>query len=74
MESAAPRTRIEPMVRVIYRQEDDVWVASSPEVPDWSVTADSFADARRLADDSVRFALDRGDIEIEHYVAPDEND
>lgn len=62
------------MVRVIYRQEEDVWVASSPQVPDWSVTAESFADAQKLAVDSVRFALDSGDVEVEHYVAPDEND
>ncbi|MGO9319749.1 MAG: hypothetical protein ACLQBY_02940 [Solirubrobacteraceae bacterium] len=55
-------------VRVLYRQDRDTWVASSPDVPRWTVVADSYSDAHRLAEDGVRFALERDDLTIEHYV------
>jgi predicted RNase H-like HicB family nuclease len=29
-------------IRVIYEQDEDTWVATSPEVPDWTVVADSY--------------------------------
>jgi predicted RNase H-like HicB family nuclease len=55
-------------VRVLYRQDQDTWVASSPDVPRWTVVADSYREAHKLAEDGVRFALDRADLTIEHYV------
>jgi hypothetical protein len=55
-------------VRVLYRQDQDTWVASSPDIPRWTVVADSYPEAHRLAEDGVRFALDRDDLTIEHYV------
>jgi predicted RNase H-like HicB family nuclease len=56
------------MVRVLYRQDEDTWVASSPEVPRWAVVADTYAEAYRLAEEGVRFALERDDLTVEHYV------
>jgi hypothetical protein len=56
------------IVRVLYRQDQDTWVASSPDVPRWTVVAGSYSDAHRLAEDGVRFALERDDLTIEHYV------
>ncbi|HEV2771153.1 MAG TPA: hypothetical protein VGV40_13295 [Solirubrobacteraceae bacterium] len=38
------------------------WVAN------WTVVADSYEEAHRLADEGVRFALDREDVEIKHFV------
>lgn len=55
-------------VRVLYRQDQDTWVASSPDVPRWTVVADTYAEAHQLAEDGVRFALERDDVTVEHYV------
>lgn len=55
-------------VRVLYRQDVDTWVASSPDVPRWTVVADTYAEAHWLAEEGVRFALDRDDLTVEHYV------
>jgi predicted RNase H-like HicB family nuclease len=57
-------------IRVIYEQDEDTWVATSPEVPKWRVVADSYEQARELAEDGVRFALDRDAVEIKHLVRP----
>jgi predicted RNase H-like HicB family nuclease len=56
------------IVRVLYRQDQDTWVASSPEVPRWTVVADTYAEAHQLAEEGVRFALERDDLTVEHYV------
>jgi predicted RNase H-like HicB family nuclease len=55
-------------VRVLYRQDQDTWVATSPDVPGWTVVANTYPDAHRLAEDGVRFALERDDLIVEHYV------
>ncbi len=56
------------VIRVIYEQDEDTWVATSPEMPNWTVVADSYEEAHRLAEDGVRFALDREDLEVKHFV------
>jgi hypothetical protein len=56
------------IIRVLYRQDQDTWVATSPDVPHWTAVADSYPEAHRLAEDGVRFALERDDLTIEHYV------
>jgi predicted RNase H-like HicB family nuclease len=55
-------------VRVIYEQDADTWVATSPEVPNWTVVADSYEEAHQLAEEGVRFALERDDLEVKHFV------
>jgi predicted RNase H-like HicB family nuclease len=55
-------------VRVLYRRDADTWVATSPEIPRWTVVADSYQEAHRLAEEGVRFALERDDLTVEHYV------
>jgi predicted RNase H-like HicB family nuclease len=55
-------------VRILYRQDEETWVATSPEVPRWTVVADTYAEAHRLAEEGVRFALDCDDLAVEHYV------
>ncbi|MGH8956885.1 MAG: hypothetical protein ACRDVF_17935 [Microbacterium sp.] len=55
-------------IRVIYEQAGNTWVATSPEVPEWTVVANTYEEAHRLAEDGVRFALDREDVEIKHFV------
>ena len=42
-------------IRVIYEHDDDTWVATSPEVPNWTVVADTYEEAHRLAEEGVRF-------------------
>ena len=33
------------IVLVLYRQDEDTWVASSPDVPRWTVVADTYPEA-----------------------------
>lgn len=56
------------IVRVLLRPDEDTWVATSPDVPGWTAVADSVVDARRLAEEGVRFALARSGITVEHYI------
>ena len=56
------------IVRVLYRQDEDTWVATSPDIPRWTVVGNSYPEAHRLAEDGARFALERDDLAIEHYV------
>ena len=55
-------------IRVIYEQDEDTWVATSPEIADWTVVADTYEEAHRLAEEGVRFVLDRDDVELRHFV------
>jgi predicted RNase H-like HicB family nuclease len=55
-------------VRVQYQQDEDTWVATSPDVDRWIAVADSLPEVRRLAEDGVRFALERDDVTVEHLV------
>jgi hypothetical protein len=64
-------------VRVIHRRDVEGWSSESPEVA-WYGGAESFEEARALAENGVRLALEwdaeeRGvpapsDVTIEHYV------
>jgi predicted RNase H-like HicB family nuclease len=54
-------------VRILYRQDEGTWVATSPEVPGWTAVADTYPEAHRLGEEGVRFALDH-DVTVEHYV------
>lgn len=60
---ATPRT-----VHVVYAQDQDTWVASSPEVPSWTVVADSYDEAHQLVEEGVRIALNSGDVELKHLA------
>ncbi len=53
-------------VRVLYRQDQDTWVASSPDMPRWTVVADTYAEAHQLSEEGVRFALERDDLTVQH--------
>jgi predicted RNase H-like HicB family nuclease len=55
-------------VRVIYEQDEDSWVATSPELPGWTAVGPSYDEAHRLAEEGVRFAQDRDDVELRHFV------
>lgn len=55
-------------VRVIHHLEDGVWWAESPDIPQWTGGGDSYDESHRLAEEGVRFALERDDVTIEHFV------
>lgn len=55
-------------IRVIHHRENGSWWAESPDVPEWFAAADTYREIRQLAEDGVRFALDRDDIAVEHFV------
>jgi predicted RNase H-like HicB family nuclease len=55
-------------VRVIYHHEPDGWWAESPDIDGWSAAGASYDEVHRLAEEGVRFALERDAIHVEHYV------
>ena len=56
-------------IRVIYHDERPLgWWAESPDVDGWSAAADSYVEVRQLAEDGVRFALERDDVVVEHLT------
>lgn len=56
-------------VRVIYHHEPPHgWWAESPDVERWTAAGGTFEETRRLAEEGVRFALERDDVRVEHYV------
>jgi predicted RNase H-like HicB family nuclease len=55
-------------IRVIYEQDEGKWFVTSPDLPGWIAGADTFEETRQLAEEGVRFALDRDDVEIKHFV------
>jgi predicted RNase H-like HicB family nuclease len=55
-------------IRVIYHREPEGWWAESPDIDGWSAAGDSYDETRQLAEDGVRFALERDDVQVEHYV------
>lgn len=55
-------------VRVQYHQDEDTWVAMSPDIDRWTAIADTFAEVRQLAEEGVRFALERDDVVVKHLV------
>ncbi len=56
------------IVHVVYHHDPKAWWADSPSVPGWTATAETLDELRRLAEDGVRFALDRDDMLIEHVL------
>ena len=56
-------------IRVIYHDEPPYgWWAESPDISGWSAAAASYDDVRQLAEEGVRFALERDDVVVEHLV------
>lgn len=55
-------------IRVIYHHEDDAWWAESPDVERWYAAGDTYAEVAGLAEEGIPFALEREDVELEHYV------
>jgi predicted RNase H-like HicB family nuclease len=55
-------------VRVLYHQDEETWVATSPEVPHWTAVADTYPETQKLAEEGIPFALGREDVTFEHYV------
>jgi predicted RNase H-like HicB family nuclease len=60
-------------IRVIHHVEDGLWWAESPDVPRWLAAGGTFEETRQLAEEGVRFALERDDLVVEHFwpVPPD---
>jgi predicted RNase H-like HicB family nuclease len=56
-------------IDVIHHDETPAgWWADSPEIPGWYVAGATFAETRQLAEEGVRFALEREDLTVEHVV------
>jgi hypothetical protein len=44
------------------------WWAESPDIDRWTAAARSYDEVRQLAEEGVRFALERDDVIVEHLV------
>jgi predicted RNase H-like HicB family nuclease len=55
-------------IRVIYHHEDGGWWAESPDVDRWYAAGDTYAEVAGLAEEGIPFALEREDLELEHFV------
>lgn len=56
-------------IRVQYEQDEDTWVVTSPDLEEnWMAVAGSLGAARSLAEEGVRFVLERDDVIVEHLV------
>ncbi len=55
-------------IRVLYHCEDGNWWAESPDVERWYAAGSTFEETRQHAEEGVRFALEREDLAVEHYV------
>jgi predicted RNase H-like HicB family nuclease len=56
-------------IRVIYHDEPPYgWWAESPDIDGWTAVAGTFDQVRQLAEEGVRFALERDDVVVEHLV------
>ena len=56
-------------ITVIYHDETPHgWWAESPQLDGWSAAGESLEEVQRLAEEGVRFTLDRDDVAIEHRV------
>jgi predicted RNase H-like HicB family nuclease len=56
-------------IRVEYEQDEDTWVATSPDLEEnWIAVAQSLDEARSLAEEGIRFVLERDDVTVVHLV------
>lgn len=60
-------------IRVIYHREPEGWWAESPDVKGWTAVGDSYAEVLKLAEEGIPFALDRAEVDLEHYVPAKES-
>jgi hypothetical protein len=58
-------------VNVIYHYDAGSWWADSPDIDRWSAAADEISELVELVVDGVPFALEKDDVEISHFPAPD---
>jgi predicted RNase H-like HicB family nuclease len=58
-------------VSVVYHHDPEAWWADSPDLPGWTATAETLDELRALADEGVRFSLDRDDVIVEHLLNAD---
>lgn len=56
-------------IRVQYEQDEGTWVATSPDLEEnWITIADSLGEAHVLAEEGIRFVLERDDVTVVHLV------
>lgn len=56
-------------IRVVCHDDSPhCWWVESPDIPRWTAVANTLAEVRQLAEEGVRFALERDDVIVEHLV------
>jgi predicted RNase H-like HicB family nuclease len=55
-------------IRVIYHHEREGWWAESPDVAGWTAVGESYPEVLKLAEEGIPFALERDQVELEHFV------
>jgi predicted RNase H-like HicB family nuclease len=60
-------------IRVIYHREPEGWWAESPDVKGWTAVGGSYAEVLKLAQEGIPFALERDEVDLEHFVPAGES-
>jgi predicted RNase H-like HicB family nuclease len=55
-------------IRILHEEEEGAWGFTSPDIPGLVGGGDSYAEARQMAEEAVRFFLETDDVIVEHYV------
>src|SRR3712207_3765043 len=56
-------------IRVLYHREPGGWWAESPDFPGWTAGGSSYEEVRKAAEEGIAWALERSDLELQHFVA-----
>lgn len=54
--------------RLLHHCDDVCWWFESPDIPGMTGGGASYAESRKMGEEAVRFALERDDVIVEHYV------
>lgn len=60
-------------IRVIYHHEPEGWWAESPDVEGWTAVGSSYSEVLELTQEGIPFALERDEVDLEHYVPAGES-
>jgi len=59
-------------IRVIHHHEPEGWWSESPDVPRWAAAGATYEEVHQLSEEGVRFALEREDVVVKHFLPADE--
>lgn len=55
-------------IRVIHHHEPEGWWSESPDIQGWAAAGATYDEVNQLAEEGVRFALERDDVVVKHFL------